>query len=170
DLGQIDPRDVRRAVGYLSQDVRLFSGTLRDNLNLNQLERNDDRLFEALDFAGLGAFVRGHHKGLDLDIRDAGEGLSMGQRQSIGWARMWLQDPAVVLLDEPTAALDQTLEAALIRRLETWLRGRTAIVATHRAPILHIMDRTFILQNGRLAVDGPREAVLAHLKKRKVGA
>ncbi|MEM9436653.1 MAG: type I secretion system permease/ATPase [Pseudomonadota bacterium] len=170
DIGQIDPRDLRRSVGYLSQDVRLFSGTLRDNLNLSQLERDDDRLLAALDFAGLGPFVRAHHKGLDLDIRDAGEGLSMGQRQSIGWARIWLQDPSVVLLDEPTAALDQTLETALIRRLERWLEGRTAICATHRVPILQLMDRTFILQNGRLAVDGPKDAVLAHLAKRKEGA
>ena len=170
DLGQIDPQDIRRAVGYLSQDVRLFSGTLRDNLNLNQLERDDDRLLAALDFAGLGPFVRGHHKGLDLDIRDGGEGLSQGQRQSIGWARIWLQDPTVVLLDEPTAALDQTLEAALIRRLERWLEGRTAVVATHRVPILQLMDRTFILQGGRLAIDGPRDAVLAHIGKRKEGA
>ncbi|MEM6479279.1 MAG: type I secretion system permease/ATPase [Pseudomonadota bacterium] len=170
DLGQIDPTDIRRAIGYLSQDVRLFSGSLRDNLNLNQLERDDDRLFAALDFAGLGGFVRGHHKGLDLDIRDAGEGLSMGQRQSIGWARMWLQDPGIILLDEPTAALDQTLEASLIRRLEPWLEGRTAVIATHRVPILQLVDRTFILQNGRLAVDGPRDAVLAHLGKRREGA
>ncbi|MEM1301957.1 MAG: ATP-binding cassette domain-containing protein, partial [Pseudomonadota bacterium] len=165
DIGQIEPRDIRRAVGYLSQDVRLFAGTLRDNLNLNQLERDDDRLFEALDFAGLGPFVRAHHKGLDLGIRDGGEGMSVGQRQSIGWARMWLQDPSVVLLDEPTAALDQTLESALIRRLERWLDGRTAIIATHRVPILQLTERTFILQNGRLAVDGPRDAVLAHLNK-----
>lgn len=169
DLGQIDPRDVRRAVGYLSQDVRLFAGSLRDNLNLNQLERDDDRLLAALDFAGLGQFVRGHHKGLDLDIRDGGEGLSVGQRQSIGWARMWLQDPAVVLLDEPTAALDQTLEGALIDRLKGWLEGRTAIIATHRVPILQLTERTFILQNGRLAVDGPRDKVLAHLNKQREG-
>ena len=121
----------------------------------------------ALDFAGLGPFVRSHPKGLDLTIRDGGEGMSVGQRQSIGWARIWLQDPPVVLLDEPTAALDQTLEAALIRRLESWLEGRTAIIATHRVPILKLTERTFILQNGRLAVDGPRDAVLAHLSKSK---
>jgi ATP-binding cassette subfamily C protein LapB len=92
-----------------------------------------------------------------------GEGLSVGQRQSIGWARLWLQDPRVVLLDEPTAALDQTLETTLISRLSHWLQGRTALIATHRVPILSLTSRTLILQNGRLAVDGPRDAVLAHL-------
>lgn len=163
DISQIDPRDLRRNIGYLSQDVRLMAGTLRDNLNLGQLERDDSRLMEALDFAGLGAFVRSHHKGLDLEIGDGGGGLSIGQRQSIGWARLWLQNPAVVLLDEPTAALDQTLERTMVSRLESWLEGRTAVIATHRMPILSLTNRTLILQAGRMVVDGPRDQVLAHL-------
>lgn len=163
DMNQIDPRDLRRNIGYLSQEVRLLTGTLRDNLNLTMLERDDDRLLAALDFAGLGPFVRGHHKGLDMEIQDGGVGLSVGQRQSIGWARLWLQNPSVVLLDEPTAALDQTLERTLVSRLETWLHGRTAVIATHRMPILQLTNRTLILQSGRMVVDGPREQVLAHL-------
>ncbi len=170
DLDQLHPRDLRRGVGYLGQDVRLFSGTLRDNLNLTQLERDDDRLFAALDFAGLGPFVRNHPRGLDIEIKEMGEGLSVGQRQSIGWARMWLQDPAVAILDEPTSALDQTLENTLVSRLGTWLQGRTAIIATHRVPILQLTSRTLILQNGKLAVDGPRDQVLAHLAKAQAGA
>ena len=170
DLGQVHPRDLRRGIGYLGQEVRLFAGSLRDNLNMTQLERDDDRLFEALDFAGLGPFVRSHPRGLDLEIKEMGEGLSVGQRQSIGWARLWLQNPAVAILDEPTAALDQTLETTLVSRLMIWLEGRTAIIATHRVPILQLTNRVLILQNGRLAVDGPREAVLAHLNKGAVPA
>lgn len=168
DLGQIHPRDLRRGIGYLGQEVRLIAGTIRDNLNMSQLERNDDRLLEALDFAGLGQFIRNHPRGLDLEIRELGEGLSVGQRQSIGWARLWLQNPQVVLLDEPTAALDQTLETTLVSRLKGWLEGRTAIIATHRVPILQLTSRTLIMQNGRLAVDGPKDAVLAHLAKAQV--
>ncbi|WP_047996965.1 ATP-binding cassette domain-containing protein [Puniceibacterium sp. IMCC21224] len=164
EMGQIDPRDLRRCIGYLGQEVRLFQGTLRDNLNLSLLERDDDRLYQALDFAGLGQFVKSHPLGLDLEIRDGGEGMSVGQRQSIGWARLWLQDPDICLLDEPTAALDQTLEKTLISRLEGWLQGRTAIIATHRVPILALADRTLILAGGRMAVDGPRDEVLAHLR------
>ncbi|MBT0957292.1 ATP-binding cassette domain-containing protein [Alphaproteobacteria bacterium KMM 3653] len=170
DISQIEPRDLRQNVGYLSQDVRLFAGTLRDNLNLHMLEGDDSRMMQALDFAGLGPFVKEHHKGLDLDIRDGGEGLSVGQRQSIGWARLWLQDPRVVLLDEPTAALDQALESAIVSRLEGWLKKRTAIIATHRLPILALTSRVMILQNGRLAVDGPREKVLEHLRQGKSAA
>jgi ATP-binding cassette subfamily C protein LapB len=164
EMAQIEPKDLRRNIGYLGQDVRLFQGTLRDNLNLSLLERDDQRLMDALDFAGLGPYVRQHPKGLDLDIRDGGEGLSVGQRQSIGWARLWLQDPSICLLDEPTAALDQTLEKALITRLQSWLHGRTAIIATHRVPILQLASRTLILAHGRMAVDGPRDQVLAHLR------
>ncbi|MDJ0822373.1 MAG: ATP-binding cassette domain-containing protein [Paracoccaceae bacterium] len=170
EMAQIDPRDLRRCIGYLGQDVRLFHGSLRDNLNLNLLERDDDRLYEALDFAGLGQFVKAHPKGLDLDIRDGGEGLSVGQRQSIGWARLWLQDPDVCLLDEPTAALDQTLEKTLISRLERWLDDRTAVIATHRVPILALASRTLILANGRMAIDGPRDQVLDHLRTAGQGA
>lgn len=167
EMTQIEPRDLRRLIGYLGQDVRLFSGTLRNNLNLTLLERDDDRLMAALDFAGLGPFVRNHHKGLDLEIKDAGAGLSIGQRQSIGWTRLWLQDPVICLLDEPTAALDQGLEATLVSRLQTWMDGRTAIIATHRAPILALTTRTLVLQNGRMVVDGPKEKVLAHLAGQK---
>ncbi|SMX39052.1 ATP-binding cassette domain-containing protein [Maliponia aquimaris] len=170
EMAQIDPRDLRRGIGYLGQEVRLFHGTLRDNLNLSLLERDDDRLYEALDFAGLGPFVKAHAKGLDLDIRDGGEGLSVGQRQSIGWARLWLQDPEVCLLDEPTAALDQTLEKTLISRLEGWLSGRTAVIATHRVPILALASRTLILANGRMVIDGPRDEVLNHLRTVQTGA
>lgn len=170
DLHQVHPRDLRRGIGYLGQEVRLFAGTLRDNLNMTQLERDDARMYAALDFAGLGPFVRSHPRGLDLEIKEMGEGLSVGQRQSLGWARLWLQDPVVAILDEPTAALDQTLESTLVSRLKVWLDGRTAIIATHRVPILHLTTRTLILQNGKMAVDGPREAVLAHLSKTQSAA
>ncbi|MCC5974109.1 MAG: ATP-binding cassette domain-containing protein [Rubellimicrobium sp.] len=167
DIRQVMPRDLRRSIGYLGQEVRLFAGTLRDNLNMTLLERDDDRLMAALDFAGLGAHVRAHPKGLDLDIRDGGVGLSVGQRQSIGWARLWLQDPSVCLLDEPTAALDQTLETELIARLSDWMAGRTVVIATHRMPILTLATRVMVLQGGRMAVDGPRDEVVAHLMQRR---
>ena len=161
-LKQLDGKSVPTSGHERDDGVELC---LRENLNLTLLERDDERMFAALDFAGLGPFVRGHHKGLDLDIRDGGAGLSVGQRQSLGWARLWLQDPTVCLLDEPTAALDQTLEATLVSRLETWLQRRTVIIATHRVPILSLTERTLILQNGRMAIDGPRDQVMAHLRK-----
>lgn len=165
EINQIAPKDLRRLIGYLGQDVRLFSGSLRENLDPSGREADDARLMEALDFAGLGEFVRHQNLGLDLKIAEGGHGLSVGQRQSVGWARLWLQNPQICLLDEPTAALDQKLETALIARLERWLEGRTTIVATHRVPILELMDRTLVLQGGRMAVDGPRSEVIEHLSK-----
>ncbi|MGR3484589.1 MAG: ATP-binding cassette domain-containing protein [Paracoccaceae bacterium] len=165
DMDQVMPRDLRRGIGYLGQEVRLFAGTLRENLNLSGLEHDATRIYQALDFAGLGPFVRRHPKGLDLDILDGGEGLSLGQRQSIGWARLWLQDPKVCLLDEPTASLDQTLEATLVARMRTWLQGRTAVIATHRLPMVDLCDRTIVLAEGRMAVDGPRAEVLDKLRQ-----
>ena len=160
DMTQIDPRDIRRNVGYLGQDVRLFAGSLRDNLNLTPLERDDDRLLEALDFAGMGQFVRGHHKGLDLDIRDGGDGLSTGQRQSIGWARLWLQDPRVVLLDEPTAGVDVELRHDMWRIVtELKEKGVTIILTTHYIEEAEEMaDRVGVINKGEIVlVEGKAE-------------
>lgn len=167
EMAQISPRDLHRSIGYLGQEVRLVAGTLRDNLTLSQLERDDEQMFQALEFAGLAPFVKGHPKGLDMAIHDGGAGLSVGQRQSIGWARIWLQDPRVVLLDEPTAALGQTVEATVVSRLGHWLKNRTAVIATDRVLLLTLTKRVLILQDGKLTIDGPREAVLAHLMNGK---
>jgi ATP-binding cassette subfamily C protein LapB len=167
EMAQIDPSDIRRGVGYMPADIHLFTGSLRDNLVLGGVMPSDERLLEAADFAGLGPMIRGHAKGLDMPIGDGTGDLSTGQRQSIGWARLYLRNPQIVLLDEPTAAMDTMLEAALIKRVEKWLNGRTAIIATHRMPIVGLASRTMILQNGRLAVDGPKEEVMARLAQMK---
>ncbi len=163
DLRQIDPEDIRRNIGYLPQEVKLFSGTLRDNLNMGSKRWDEDTLFAALDFAGIGKFIREHARGLDLEIADGGDGLSIGQRQSIGLARLYLQDPRIILLDEPTASLDQNLETSLIKNLEGWLNDRTCVIATHRLPILTLVSRIIVLQNGSPALDGPRDKVLEKL-------
>lgn len=164
DLEQIDPEDLRRNIGYLPQEVRLFSGTLRDNIMLGFTAIEEEQMFEAIDFAGLGKHVRNHPLGLDLEIIDGGEGLSVGQRQSVGLARLYLQDPKVVLLDEPTASLDQTLEVQLINRLKEWLDKKTAIISTHRIPLLNIIDEVIVLGNGNVAMQGPRDEILTKLQ------
>lgn len=163
DLRQIDPGDIRRNIGYLPQEIRLFRGTLRENLIAAGGAAKDEELMEALRFGGLDEFVQRHPKGLDLQIADGGEGLSIGQRQSVGLARLYRQDPAIILLDEPTAALDQTLEAALVPRIGKWIGARTCIVATHRPQILSQMNRVGVLQNGRLVAEGERDSVLKSL-------
>lgn len=163
ELRQLDPVDVRRNIGYLPQEIKLFSGTLRDNLLMGSLTCSDETIFEALRFSGLDKLVRATPRGLDMLISDGGEGMSVGQRQSLGLTRLYLQDPRIVLLDEPTASLDQTLELRIVENMKTWLRGRTCVVATHRVPILSLVDRIIVMQQGKIEIDGSRDAVLKQI-------
>jgi ATP-binding cassette subfamily C protein LapB len=163
DVRQIEPMDVRNNIGLLPQEFSLSRGTIRDNLGVGYRKFVDDELLEALEFAGLGDFVRQHARGLDLEIVDGGDGLSVGQRQSLGLARLYLQNPSIVLLDEPTAALDQNLEQKVVARLGEWLRDKTCVIATHRMPILSIVDRIVVMKSGQVVMDGPRDDVLKRL-------
>ncbi|MFN3207458.1 MAG: type I secretion system permease/ATPase [Roseovarius sp.] len=152
-LSQIDPIDRRRQIGYLPQSVALFQGTLRENLLLDHGLHSDAELLEALDAVGLGTFVRQHVRGLDLQIQ-SNANVSGGQRQSIGLARVLLQDPKLVLLDEPTSAFDHVTEAKVIAHLKDWLKGRTTIIATHKRELLGLTERALVLKDGRVARDG----------------
>lgn len=163
DIRQIDPDDVRRQVVYLPQDVRLFFGTLRDNLLLGLDQRSDGELLEALRFVGAESLVKDHPRGLDREIGEGGSGVSGGQRQSLGLARVWLRDPRVVLLDEPTSAMDHPLETKVIANMKDWLIGRTLIVATHRQPILQLVEQSIIMSRGKIVASGSRESILAML-------
>jgi ATP-binding cassette subfamily C protein LapB len=160
NLGMIDPADRRQAIGYLPQDVALFHGTLRENLNLEGAALGDDELFEALDGVGLGEFARANPLGLDMPIQGSGS-FSGGQRQAVGLARVLLQDPAIVLLDEPTAFFDQTSEKHVIDYLRTWLGARTLIATTHKRSLLTLVNRAVVMRNGRIVMDGPLDAVVA---------
>lgn len=163
DINQIDPEHFHQNIGMLSDIGTPLSGTLRYNLNLGSRSFDDDTLLAALDFAGLGEFVRQHCYGLELEIDDDGDGLSLGQKQAFRWAKLYLKDPQIVLLDEPTAQLDQGNEVALVNRLESWFRDRTVVLATHRTPILQLVDRVMVLDCGKIAVDGPKKDVLQYI-------
>jgi ATP-binding cassette subfamily C protein LapB len=102
--------------------------------------------------------------GLDLKLRESGLGLSGGQKQALMLARVILRAPNVLLLDEPTASLDEATERAIVERLRQWLGHRTLIVATHRYPVLSIVDRIIVLDGGRVVRDGPKDEVLAALR------
>lgn len=153
-LLQIEPADRRHTIGFLPQDAVLFHGTLRENLTLDGGRHSDDELFEALDAVGLGSFVRAHPQGLDLQLVGRGS-VSGGQRQAIALARLILQDPRIVLMDEPTAAYDQNNERQLIDYLSGWLEGRTVVIATHRRSIFALASRVIALSNGKIVGDGP---------------
>ncbi|USZ49707.1 type I secretion system permease/ATPase [Halomonas sp. DN3] len=169
NLSQIEPGDRRRAIGYVPQDIALFHGTLRDNLMLDGGAYHDEELMEALDHVGLGRFVRRHALGLDMPLQ-GNASLSGGQRQAVGLARLILQDPRIVLMDEPTAAYDQSNEQQVIAFLSRWLEGRTVVISTHKKSLLSLVRRAVVLKDGRRVMDGPVDKVVSGNQVRTTAA
>jgi ATP-binding cassette subfamily C protein LapB len=159
--------DLRRAVAYVSQEPELFAGTLRENILFGRLA--DGAAFEtAVKAVGVAQVADGHPLGYAMQVGERGRALSGGQRQAVAIARALLGRPRVVFLDEPTSAMDNLTEAALIRSFRAWLQPDTTLVlATHRISMLELVDRVIVLEGGRLVADGPKDEVLAALKKRR---
>lgn len=160
DMAHIDPMDVRRQVGYLSQDSRLFFGTLRQNLMLGHPHATEAELIQALRISGAIGMVQQDAASLDRLINEGGRGLSGGQRQMVLLSRLIVRNPQIVLLDEPTASMDEQLEAWVIRQLQQWLTGRTLVLVTHRPALLSLVDRIVVMENGKVIADGPRDTLL----------
>lgn len=160
DLSLIDPADVRRDMNLLNQNARLFFGSIRENLSLGAPLISDEDIVKTLDRIGALAFVQEKKEGLDHIILEGGVGFSGGQRQSLLLARLLLRQPNILLLDEPTAALDEMSEKRLIDYLKHWLAHRTLIVATHRRPVLELVDRIIVINDGKIVMDGPRDQIL----------
>jgi ATP-binding cassette subfamily C protein LapB len=169
-LNFIDVADVRRSIGVLMQDSSLFHGTLRENLLLGAPLADDASLQRAMQLACADRLLMNQPHGLDLKLRESGAGLSGGQKQSLMLARLILRDPQVLLLDEPTASLDEGTERDVIHNLGAWLGQRTLVVATHRYSILSIVTRVIVIDGGRIVLDGPRDEVLAKLSGAPVQA
>jgi ATP-binding cassette subfamily C protein LapB len=170
DLRQIDPADVRRHVGCVLQDVVLFRGTIRDNIALGAPFVDDRAVLRAAQLAGVEDFVARHPQGFDLDVGERGERLSGGQRQAIAVARALLLDPPILMLDEPTSAMDHDAENRLKQRLAEILDGKTLLLVTHRTSLLSLVDRLIVLDRGRLLADGPREEILKALADGRIRA
>jgi len=167
DIQQLAPAFVREHIGYLPQDIRLFGGTLRDNLTLGLPTPSDSRLLEACQLTGLQQIVAGHPMGLELPIAEGGRGLSGGQRQLVGLTRLLLAQPKVMLLDEPTAAMDGQLEASVMAHLFQEISPTTTlVVVTHKAGVLRHVNRVIVVENGTCVLDGPRDEVMKLLKPR----
>ncbi len=164
-LTHIDPSDVRRDVALLTQNARLFYGTLRENLLLGAPHATDAELLKALQATGAWAFVRRLPLGLDYQVMEGGMGLSGGQRQSLLISRLLVRNPRVLLLDEPTASLDEVAEREVIGLLRNLAPGHTLVVATHRPAVLQAVDRIVVVDNGGVVLDGKRDAVLQRLRQ-----
>ncbi len=160
ELGLIDPADVRRDMGLLNQNAHLFFGTVRENLTLGAPLANDDDILQALRITGALAFVQEKKEGLDHLILEGGVGFSGGQKQALLLARLLLRQPNILLLDEPTAAIDDVSEKQLIDHLKMWLGHRTLMVATHRRAVLELVDRIIVVNDGKIVMDGPRDQIL----------
>lgn len=172
NMRQLPPAAVRAAFALVPQDATLFSGTLRENIAFGAPGATDEEILRAARAGGADALAQAHPQGYDMPVAERGRDLSGGQRQMVALARVLLRPPRMLLLDEPTSAMDAASEAAFQARLAEARRahGFTIVISTHRMRLLDVTDRLICLERGRVALDGPKAEVLAALKRRAAAA
>ncbi|QOG11633.1 type I secretion system permease/ATPase [Arcobacter sp. FWKO B] len=163
DIKQLDPTELRKNIAYVSQDVLLFNGTVKENIVYRLPYIDDDKIIKAAEISGVMDFVNKHPKGFDMPVGERGALLSGGQRQSIAIARAILQDYPIVLLDEPTSAMDSSTEARFIKNIKEYLSDKTMILVTHKTTLLDLADRIIVMDDGQVALDGKKEEVVKKL-------
>jgi ATP-binding cassette subfamily C protein LapB len=168
DLRQLDPADVRRSVGCVSQDVLLFYGSLRENITLGLPYADDSAIVAAADTAALTDFVNRHPRGFDMPVGERGDSLSGGQRQCVGLARALLHNAPVLLLDEPTSAMDFSTEAQITQRITAWAQQKTVVLVTHRTSLLSLVSRVIVIDGGKVVADGPRDRIMEALQTGRI--
>lgn len=164
DVSQIDPADWRENVGYVAQDSRLFYGTLRQNIMIGRPDASTHELLRVAKVTGMDAIAASSPHGWNMQIGENGAGLSGGQKQLVALARCLIASPSLILMDEPTSAMDTQTEAAFIRDLGVATRNTTLVVVTHRPSLLQLVDRIVVMDGGKIITDGPKEEVLAALR------
>jgi ATP-binding cassette, subfamily B, bacterial len=161
DLRDLKMRDLRGAIGLVSQDVFLFHGTVRENIAYGTFDADMDSIIEAAKIAEAHEFIMALPQGYDTIVGERGQKLSGGQRQRVSIARAILKDPPVLVLDEATSSVDNETEAAIQRSLERIAVGRTTIVIAHRLSTVRNADVIFVLENGRLKENGRHEELVS---------
>ena len=165
DIRQIDPSDLRQSIGYVSQEIMLFRGTIRDNIIMGAHDVDDSTILRVAELSGVSEFVKKHALGFDMEVGETGRGLSGGQRQCVAIARAMLYDPPVLVLDEPTSNMDNRTEVLLRDNLSKVIKNKTVILITHRASLLAMVDRLIVIDNGTVVADGPKASVMEALKR-----
>jgi ATP-binding cassette subfamily C protein LapB len=168
DSRQIDPAELRRCVGYVQQETHLFYGTMRENLTITSPHADDAAVLAAAHAGGIDEFINAHPKGFDLLVGERGETLSGGQKQGVGIARALVSRSVIVLLDEPTSAMDHTTEDAVKKRLIEAAVGKTVVLITHRSTLFDMANRIIVVDSGRIVADGPKEQVIEALRTGKI--
>ena len=164
DIKQINPSDLRRNIAYVSQEIQLFQGSLKDNIVYRASYASDEELKRAALISGVDEFVRKHPLGFDMPIGERGAGISGGQKQGIAIARAFLYNVEIMLFDEPSNAMDQITEAKLIKSLKKNLRGKTSLIVTQKMTMLEVVDRVIVMSDGKVYLDGKKEDVLKALQ------
>ena len=159
DTRQIDPTDLRHAIGSVPQEPFLFMGTVKDNLTIGEQYVSDEEILRVSKIAGLDEFLGKHEAGYDLLVGERGDGLSGGERQSVTLARALISDPNIIILDEPTNSMDRQTEKSFINKLQNIVQEKTLVVVTHKTSLLQLVDRVIIIEDGKVIVDGPKEEV-----------
>ena len=167
DINQIDPTDLRMNTAYLSQDIELIRGSIRENIVLKDPQVDDEAVIKAAHVAGVDLFVNKMSKGFDTPVGERGSGLSGGQRQCVALTRTVLLDEPIIVLDEPTNSMDNTTESIIRKNLYDYTRDKTLLLVTHKAPMLELVERLMVVENGRVIMDGPKGKVLKALQGRK---
>ena len=164
DTKQLDPTELRKNIAYVSQDVLLFNGTVKENIVYRLPHIDDEKIIEAATVSGVMDFINKHPKGFDMPVGERGAFLSGGQRQSIAIARAILQDYPIVLLDEPTSAMDSSTESKFMKNIKEYLKGKTMILVTHKTSLLSLADRIIVMEDGQVALDGKKDYVVDKLR------
>jgi ATP-binding cassette subfamily C protein LapB len=163
DITQIDPADLRDHISYVPQDIHLFAGTVKSNIKAKYSNATDDAMIEAAKLSGVDEFVRLHPHGYEMQIGERGAGLSGGQRQGVGIARAFLNERHIVLLDEPTNAMDTLTEMRFIQNLKKKLSDETMILVTQKMNLLSLVERIIVMHNGKVEHDGKHDEIIAKL-------
>jgi len=164
DVRHIDPAVLRSHIGYVTQEVMLFDGSMRDNFTFGGKPVSDEQLIKAAEISGAMATIRKHPDGFDMHIGERGSGLSGGQRQAVAVARAILHSPPIVILDEPTTSMDNATEQSLKQRLIPYFQGKTLVLITHKPSMLDLVDRLIVLEEGRVVANGSKADVLRALQ------